>query len=72
MTWINIKDELPNTGEYVDIATCSFGRNTRRFDFKYEGNGVFYNNNYDKTYTTEAGYNQVTYFIRVPEPPNAD
>lgn len=62
MEWIKCSDKLPDKDDRVDILCDGWNRRT---DYKYEGNGVFYNNEWDRTYEVEA----VTHWMPVPPLP---
>jgi len=66
--WVKFSEEEPKKGEHVDIYSIARGREA---DYEYEGNGIFYENNYDNTREvkfseTETNYN-ITHYLRVPD-----
>jgi hypothetical protein len=48
LEWIKCSNMLPALNQHVDII---FDGHRRGTDYKYEGDGMFYNNEYDKTYS---------------------
>lgn len=66
--WISVKHLLPEKGQMCDCWQSNWGRKT---DFEYEGDGTFYDNNYDRTLEVdnEIIHDSVTHWMAVPEPP---
>jgi hypothetical protein len=60
--WISVKDQMPENRQYVDILVDGRYRKT---DYEYEGDGVFYEDNYDITYSVGS----VTHWMPLPKPP---
>ncbi len=60
--WISVKEKMPEKRQYVDILVD--GR-WRRTDYEYEGDGIFYEDNHDITYSVGS----VTHWMPLPEQP---
>lgn len=64
--WVSVDERLPEMGERVYIFTEE--NYIKDYCYEYEGCGSFYQNNYDKTYTTND-FPKVTHWFKQLHPP---